>query len=128
MIILHIVFDSTTIHDTTFVYQHVFNAGLYFRVRRIVLKVWLLVKSLPKIGRQVSQPPQASNWREQEQCFLRSNIEEGNICPASGVFSLRNPTFGGETSGHRHLGAVSYEREDIWTQCQLGAKYVQTHF
>ena len=31
MTILLIAFDSTTIHDTTFVYQHVFNAGLYFR-------------------------------------------------------------------------------------------------
>ena len=57
MTILLIAFDSTTIHDTTFVYQHVFNAGLYFRVRRIVLKVWILVKSVSKIGRQVSQPP-----------------------------------------------------------------------
>ena len=83
MTILLIAFDSTTIHDTTFVYQHVFNAGLYFRVRRITLKVWILVKSAPKIGRQVS-----SNQREQEQCFLRSNTKGGNICPASGVFSL----------------------------------------
>ena len=38
MTILLIAFDSTTIHDTTFVYQHVFSAGLYFRVRRITLK------------------------------------------------------------------------------------------
>ena len=88
MIILMIAFDSITIHDTTFVYQHVFNARLYFRVRRIELKVWILVKSAPKIGRQFSQPPQASNRREQEQCFLRSNTEGENICPASGVFSL----------------------------------------
>ena len=56
MTILLIAFDSTTIHDTTFVYQHVFNAGLYFRVRRIMLKVWILVKSAPKIGRHVSEP------------------------------------------------------------------------
>ena len=30
MTILLIAFDSTPIHDTTFVQQHVFNAGLYF--------------------------------------------------------------------------------------------------
>ena len=54
MTILLIAFDSTTIHDTAFVYQHVFNVGLYFRVKRIMLKVWILVKSVPKIGRQVS--------------------------------------------------------------------------
>ena len=29
MTMLLIAFDSTTIHDTTFVYQHVLNAGLY---------------------------------------------------------------------------------------------------
>ena len=52
-----IAFDSTTIHDTTFVYQHVFNVGLYFLVKRIMLKVWILVKSASKIGWQVSQPP-----------------------------------------------------------------------
>ena len=57
MTILLIAFDSTTNHDATFVYQHVFNAGLYFRVRTIVLKVWILVKSVPKIECQVSQPP-----------------------------------------------------------------------
>ena len=38
MTILLIAFDPATIHDTTFVYQHVFNAGLYFEVRRIMLK------------------------------------------------------------------------------------------
>ena len=53
-----------------------------------MLKVWILVKSAPKIGRQVSQPPYASNRQEQEQFFLRSNTEGGNICQASGVFSL----------------------------------------
>ena len=59
MTILLIAFDSTMIQDTRskFVYQHVFKARLYFRVRRIVLKVWILVKSVPKIERQVSQPP-----------------------------------------------------------------------
>ena len=57
MTILLIAVDSTTIHHTTFVHQHVFNAGLYFRVRRIMLKVWILVKSAPKIGSQVGQPP-----------------------------------------------------------------------
>ena len=88
MTILLIAFASTTTHDATFVYQHVFHAGLYFRVRRIMLKVWILVKSVPKIGCQVSQPPQAFNRREQEQCFLRTNAEGGNICPASGVFSI----------------------------------------
>ena len=38
MTILLIAFDSTTTHETTFVYQHVFNAGLHFRGRRIMLK------------------------------------------------------------------------------------------
>ena len=47
-------FDSTTIHDTTLVYKRVFSAKLYFR--RIVLKVWILAKNVPKIARQVSQP------------------------------------------------------------------------
>ena len=75
MTILLIACDSTTIHDTACVYQHVFNAGLYFRVRRITLEVWILVKSVPKIGRQVGQPPQASNRREQELCFLKSATE-----------------------------------------------------
>ena len=88
MTILLIAFDSTTIHNTMFVYQHVFKAGLYFGVRGIMLKVWILVKSAPKIGRQVRQPPQASNRREQKQYLLKSNTEGGNICPASGVFSL----------------------------------------
>ena len=38
MTILLTAFDSTTIHDTTFVYRYVFNARLYFKVRRIMLK------------------------------------------------------------------------------------------
>ena len=39
-----------------------------------MLKVWILVKSVPKIGRLVGQPPKASNRREQEHCFLMSSV------------------------------------------------------
>ena len=53
-----------------------------------MLKVWILVKSVPKIGRQVGRPPWASIQREQEQCLLGSNIEGGDIYLASEVFSL----------------------------------------
>ena len=42
-----------------------------------MLKVGILVKSVPKIGHQVGRPPRASI--RQEQCFLESNTEGGDI-------------------------------------------------
>ena len=35
---------------------------------------------------------------------------------------MRNPTFGRETFGRRHLGARKFGREDIWARCHMGAR------
>ena len=73
MIIFLIAFDSTSIHDPTFVEQHVFNARLYFLVKKNCVKSVDFIlecaeNRTPKVGR-------ASMRRKQEQCFLGSNTE-----------------------------------------------------
>ena len=49
--------------------------GFIIWVGRTKLKVSIL----PKIRCQVGRAPWASIWREQEQCFLKSNTEGSNI-------------------------------------------------
>ena len=53
-----------------------------------MLKVWILVKSVLKIERLVSQLPQSFIRQEQQQCFFGFNTKGGDIYLAFGVFSL----------------------------------------
>ena len=89
MTILLIAFDSTPIHYTTFVKQHVFNAGLFLGGKKNCVKSVDFGQESTENrmpSRSVGVGVYLVGAVALQQYILGSNTEVGDICLASGVF------------------------------------------